>query len=164
MKTLVIASLLVLGLATVAAAQIDVNMAFDPAVAAPGDQVAFFASVANLGDEDVTAAIDVTVSFADYTFGPVSGDLPLAAGQDLSDEFAFVVPPLPYGGTLTITVTATAGDFSDSATAALTVNVPQGGSGDPSNIDAVGQQLITALQGALPRDELSFGALKALYR
>ncbi len=164
MKKMVIASLLVLGLASVALAQIDVNMAFDPAVAAPGDQVTFFTSIANLGDEDVIADIAVTVAFADYTFGPVEGQLPLAAGQELSREFTFMVPPLPYGGTLTITVTATAGDFTDTATATLTVEVPEGGQGDPSNIDAIGEQILNELQGTLPAQELSFSNLKALYR
>ena len=53
-------------LAAPAVAQVEVDIAFDPAVAAPGDLVTFYASIANLGDAAVTADLEIMMSFAGF--------------------------------------------------------------------------------------------------
>lgn len=114
-------SLLVALGAGAASAQVDVNLAFNPSTAAPGQQVTLFASIANLSSESVNSNFTVTMSFGDFSLPPLPFMLPLAAGFEKSTEVPFVIPPLPNGGTLTITVTAEAGGSTDTATASLTI-------------------------------------------
>ncbi len=148
--------------ATSALAQIDVNMAFDPTEASAGDQVSFFVSVANLGDAAVVADLEITVSFGTFTFGPIGGMLPLAAGQELSHEIVLFVPPLPTGGDLTISLTATADGFSDSATATLTVLPGTSGSAE-AGIAGIATAIQRAFSTSTPTDAPSVGELKARY-
>jgi len=104
-----------------ALAQIDVELAFDPTEVYPGDTVTLFASIAWMGDEPVVAELSMTALFDEYEIGPFSAPLPLAAGEELSHEFSFWVPPIPIQGDLTLILEAVAGDYSDSATAVLTI-------------------------------------------
>lgn len=164
MRYLVLAASFVFGMAGAASAMCDVELAFSPDVAGPGDEVAFFASIANLGDEDAVATIDMTLTFMEYEFGPFSCDLPLAAGEELSRELAFIVPPLPMEGTFTITVTATCNGESDTATASLTIE-PAEGDANFDGLAGIGPELIAGISGAPVADEAtSFGDLKAMFR
>lgn len=162
--TVAIAGLLMASGASTAFAQIDVEMAFDPTEAAAGDEVSFFVSVANLGDEAVLADLELTLSFGDFTVGPILGKLPLAAGEELSQELMLVVPALPTGGDLTIELTATAGEFSDTATATLTI-LGEGSGSTAQGIqglgDAIQQSLIAG--GTVGAESSSFGELKVRY-
>lgn len=165
MLHLTVATLLVAFAATAAVAQIDVELAFDPDVAHPGDTVMLFTSIANLGDEDVVADIEVSIEVMGEIFGPFGGSLPLAAGEELSREFAFIIPPLEESGDLTITVTATAGEWSDTASATLTVVVDGGMTANPDDIADIGTDLVKHLGGSAATDtQLSLGELKHLYR
>ena len=141
MRNLVLATIFVFGLAGAASAMCDVELAFSPDTAAPGDEVLFFASIANLGDEDAVATIDLTLTFMDYEFGPFTCDLPLAAGEELSRELAFIVPMVPMGGTFSITVTATCNGESDTATASLTIVTEEGNAGT-DGLEELGPELI----------------------
>ncbi len=164
MRTLALASLLILGLAGTALAECDVELAFSPDTAAAGDQVTLFASIANLGDEDAVADIELSVSFMDYEFGPFMAQMPLAAGEELSHEMMFMVPALPMAGTLSITVTATCNGMSDTATATLTVEAAEGATGF-DGLGVIGPELISSFGGEPTSDEdATFGELKAMYR
>ncbi len=148
--------------ASAAMAQVDVNLAFDPTTAQPGDQVSFFASVANLGSEQVLADLALTVQVGAFKLGPIGGKLPLAAGQELSREISFVVPPLPMGGDLTITVTATAGESTDTASATLTVVAGQTAGG---NAATIGPDILKAFGvGTADSEPATIGQLKQEYR
>ncbi|MFQ5599950.1 MAG: hypothetical protein ACE5G2_05285 [Candidatus Krumholzibacteriia bacterium] len=149
----------------VAMAQIDAELAFSPAVASPGDPVALFASVANLGDEPVVADVEVTITVGVWTFGPIPGVLPLAAGEERSVELAFIVPPVPMGGELTLTLTASAGEFSDTASATLAI-VTTADASDEEGLRNLGKDLVSALTGK-GEDRLADATLsefKNLYR
>ncbi len=147
-----------------ALAAVDVELAFSPDTVMAGDQVSMFSSVANMGDTETVASIEVSITFMDYEVGPLAGDLPLAAGEELSQEMAFIVPPLPVGGTLVITVSATADGVTDTATAMLTVVADAGASGF-SGLDDLGDTLINQLASEPAADtSASFGALKAMFR
>jgi hypothetical protein len=157
-------SLLILISASAALAQIDVELAFTPSVAAIGDQVTFFAAIANLGDTEVLAQIDLTISSGGLVVGPLTGLLPLAAGQELSTEFSFTVPPLAPEGDLTITVTATADGYSDTATATLTVTGTGGTEADAGELADIGASILTGFQDVLPVQETTLGTVKELFR
>lgn len=146
-----------------AAAQVDVELAFDPASAAPGDMVTFYASVANLGDEAVAADLELMVSFGGFDIGPVTAQLPLAAGEELSLELPLVVPMVISGGDLVITVTATADGMSDSATATLSVTGNM--VGNPSaGLAEIADQFATQLSSATtPAAIESVGSMKATW-
>jgi hypothetical protein len=157
--------LLCLIVASAASAQIDVELAFDPEVAYPGDTVTMFAGISNLGDEDVLATIELMINVNDMDFGPFVGELPLAAGEECSREFAFYVPPVPMDVTMTITVTATAGDYSDTATATLTILAQEGDDSQSGSIDDLGQELLDGITGAAaPSNSKSMGQIKNQYR
>jgi len=156
--------LLVFG-ASSASAQIDVELVFAPEVAYPGDTVTMFAGISNMGDMDVVADIELMINVNDMDFGPFRGDLDLAAGEELSCEFAFYVPPLPMDVTMTITVTAVAGDDSDTATATLTIIGQEGDDSAPGVIDDLGQDMVDAITGATaPSNGKTLGKLKNQYR
>ena len=121
LTTRLLALALSLLVASAAFAQVDVELAFDPAEAYPGDTVSFFAAITNLGDEAADMDLGMTFAWEEWEFGPFPGVLPLAAGEELSTEFDFMIPPFPFGGTLTITIVATAGEYSDTAIASLTI-------------------------------------------
>ncbi|MEN8008222.1 MAG: hypothetical protein ABFS42_14470 [Candidatus Krumholzibacteriota bacterium] len=165
MRRLIIATLLVsLGLAGSAMAACDVELGFSPDVAAPGDMVTMFVSIANLGDTDEIADIEIMITFMGYEVGPLMGQLPLAAGEELSQECTFMVPPLPMGGTLSISVTATCGGMSDTATASLTIEVPEGSAGF-DGLDGVGAQLLSDIASSpVGVENATFGDVKALFR
>ena len=165
MMTLVLATLLVAVSASAALAQIDVEMAFDPAEVHAGDTVTFFIGIANLGDADVVADLEMTLVINDMEFGPFPGHLPLAAGEELSHEFSFMVIPLPFDFTMSITVTATAGDFTDTATATLTVYGEEGSEGNPEGFAELGQNIMNSLTNTTSENEVkSLGGLKNMYR
>ena len=154
---------LILCVAVPAFAQVDVELGFEPSEAAPGDEVAFFASLANHGDAAVDADLALTVTFGTFEFGPIAGQVSLAAGEELSSELSFVVPPLPATGTLTITVVATAGDFTDTATASLTLVQASASGSIVDGLQEIGQAIgdSFAQQGVVDNDTTSFGRLKS---
>jgi len=162
--TALLASMLMILGAAASLAQIDVELAFDPEVVYPGDTVTMFAGIANLGDTDVVADIELTLTLNDMDFGPFAGQLSLAAGEELSREFSFYIPPVPMDVTLVITVTATAGDYSDTATANLTIMGQDGDDGSETFND-IGQDMVDALTGAAaPSNAKSMGQFKNQYR
>jgi len=165
MRRFIVAPLLMsIGAAGGAMAACAVDLAFSPDVAAPGDEVTLFVSIANLGDTDEIADIEITVTFMEYEVGPLMGQLPLAAGEELSQELAFIVPPVPMGGTLTITVTATCGGMSDTATATLTIDAPTGSAGF-EGLDGLGADLMSGIASSpVSVENTSLGGVKALYR
>jgi uncharacterized membrane protein len=162
--TIPVLSLLLLFSATTALAQIDVEVAFSPTEVSIGDEVTFFAAVINLGDTEVLAQIDLTIESGGLFVGPLTGFLPLAAGQELSTEFTFTVPPLTPNGNLTITVTATAGEYSDTATATLTVVAEGETEADDQDLLDIGTAILSGFQDVLPVEEMTLGRVKDLFR
>lgn len=119
----------------------EVQVAFDPTQAAPGDQVHFFSRLANNGTEPLTAAIEMSVTFNDRTFGPFTRTVELGAGFDHTVEFDFMIPSFAQPGTLTISVVASAeGCPASTATASLEIVAPLVGGQNPG--DALGQALL----------------------
>jgi len=90
-----------------AAAQIDVEMAFDPAEAAPGDMVTFSASLTNASEETVVADFEFSMSFDEHAFGPVVMRLAVCGGKDVQIELPLVIPAHMCAGELALSVTVT---------------------------------------------------------
>jgi len=150
-----------------ALAQVDVEMAFSPDTAHPGDTVTLFASVANLGSEPALAQFSVTIALGELTFGPVQHPLPLAAGEEHSAEIPFVVPPVPFGGTLTITVTAESGIHSDTAIASLTIVTNIAAAPDANSLRSFATRIATELGGGsqtLATNPATLTEVKRFYR
>jgi hypothetical protein len=147
-----------------ALAAVDVEMAFAPDTVAPGDEVQMFSSIANMGDAETVAALEISISFMGYEVGPLMGEMPLAAGEELSQEFAFIAPPLPMSGTMEITISATADGVTNTSTATLNIVVEEGVTSF-DGLDSLGDDLISKMSGtALPDDSATFGGLKAMFR
>lgn len=160
MKRMAMLFALVALCASAAVAQIDVDLAFDPTEAAPGDEVGIFMAIANLGDEAVVAEIELYATYNEYEFGPLTGNLPLAAGEEMSKEMVFIVPFVPESGDLVISVTATAGEYSDTAEAVLTIIVEEGGGESFENLPHF---LLDELVGDGTEAIFSFSSVKLLY-
>ena len=158
-------SIIALG-AAAALAQVDVDLAFTPDTATPGQQVTLFASVANLSSEPVRANFVVSITLGKLATGDIPFVLPLAAGMERSAEIPLVVPPLPMGGTLVISVTASAGGATDTATASLTILSGATKATDATALRALGTRVGTTLSGdsATPTDDASITDVKRLYR
>ena len=90
-----------------ASAVLELDMGFDPAEACPGEQVQFFFLLENVGGEEESVTLSVEFSFDEMTWGPFEGTFDLAAGEAISKELPFNVPPPMPAGMLTITTTAT---------------------------------------------------------
>jgi hypothetical protein len=166
MRTFLLTSLaLVLG-AGVTFACPEVQVAFDPAQAAPGDQVHFYFLLANNGTEAITATIETTIRFDDFTIGPISHPMELGAGFERTIEFDFTVPPPAAGGTLTIEVAASAeGCPTSTSTATLEILAPLVGGENP--VDAFGQELVRhgfASPDQPGVEQSTWGEIKALVR
>ncbi len=103
----------------------------DTVVTSPPD---FFADgyfeLTNCGDEAETVYLDFSFVTPDTTFDLVSIPVMMAAGQVISRELHFPVPPAVPPGEYTICITATAGEAS--ATTCQTVVVESGGIGGVS--------------------------------
>jgi len=151
--------------ASAAWAQVDVDLAFSPDAVAPGDEVTVFFSIANLGDEAVLADVQVDITFGDMTLPTLLGKMPLPAGYENSQEMTFVVPPLPYSGDLTVTVTVTAGQFSDTATDTITI-LPGTLSVGNQGVQEFGRQLLDGMgaNATVPAEAQSIGQLKSSFR
>ena len=104
-----------------AAAMLQLDIGFDPSQACPGDEVQFFFYLENVGDEAETVELSVTLTFQDEEFGPFTGEFELPAGEEVSKELAFTIPPMAPAGTLTVTVTATDSDGTVEDSASLEV-------------------------------------------
>ncbi len=159
-------TLITLG-ATGALAQVDVELAFTPDAAAPGEPVTLFASIANLSSEPGPVDFTVSIGFGMLSTGPLHFSMPLAAGVERSAEIPFVVPPLPMAGTLNITVTATANGATDTATASLSIAAGPMTAADASPLRALGTNVGKALAGdANPTasKDASMSDIKRLYR
>ena len=125
----------VLGLALLpmkASAALELDIGFDPAEVCPGETAQFFFSLENVGDTEELVEISVMLTFEDEEFGPFTGELPLAAGELISKELAFPVPPPAPPGTLTVSVTATDSDGEVSDEASITVLECMGPGRSPS--------------------------------
>jgi len=144
-----------------ALACLDVELAFDPAEAAVGEPVTFFASIANLGDVPVDAELELSILWNDFELGPIPGMLPLAAGEELSAELGFIAF---FPGSLTLTLTATAGTCSDTATATLVVT--GNGGATAGDVRRLGEALLEELGAIAPVsvEDSSWGSVKGLYR
>jgi hypothetical protein len=162
MRTLLTAALtLILG-AGAAFACPEVELAFDPATAAPGDVVHFFYSLSNSGDEALTATIETTISFNDFTIGPITHPMRLGAGFERTIEFDFMVPPPAGGGTLTIEVSASAeGCPTSTDTATLEIESPLVGGENPAG--AFSQELSRQTDEPGVEDS-TWGVIKARVR
>lgn len=145
-----------------AGACVDVELAFEPTTVSPFDEVQVFASLENTGDEAGTVELAVTVTFMGQEYGPYLAETVLAAGEEISAEVPFTVPPALAGGTLTIHVEATAGACTDTAVASLEVlgdGLP-GSAAEP--IGALAGDLLDGF-GAGEDTEITWGAVKSRY-
>jgi len=158
-------SVFVLGAGS-AMAQVDVELAFTPDTAAPGESVTLFASIANLSSDPVRANFTVEIALGHLSTGPLPFTLPLAAGKERSVELPFVLPPVRMGGTLTITVTATVGEATDTATASLTIVTSAKTTADAATLRDLGTRLGKALADEVPTatNDASMSDVKQLYR
>ncbi|MBD3163001.1 MAG: hypothetical protein GF346_11330 [Candidatus Eisenbacteria bacterium] len=104
-----------------ASALVELDLGFEPAEVCPGDDAQFFFSLENVGDQEEMVALSVTVSFGDYVIGPLEGQVPLAAGEEVAREFGMRVPPPAPPGVLRIDVSATDSDGIVEAAAELEI-------------------------------------------
>ena len=165
-KLTIPALLLLLTTCGAAQAQLDVELAFDPAEVYAGDTLHASASVANLGDVDVVADVAITITFDGVPYGPFTGELPLQAGQERGGMAEFTVPAVCWGFSLGIEVTVSAGGYSDTAAATLVVHAEPGGTAGPEAFAPLGVEMVDALLGDQPiaAETSSLGALKRSYR
>jgi hypothetical protein len=142
-------------------AQIDVNMAFHPAVADLGRRVAFFASVENLGAQNERVAVSLTIKAGIITIGPMLGVFTLAPGEEQSIEIPFFVI---FPGVMKVTLVGTTGTFTDTAVATLTAR----GFGPPPSAEDLrmfGAEVLDALERSpVSVEDSSWGRIKALFR
>lgn len=148
-------------------AQVDVDLAFNPDTASPGDPVTLFASIANLSSEPTITDFTVAMTFGELSIGPLPFRMPLPAGLERSVEIPFVVPPLPMGGTLTVTVTATANGATDTATTSLTIVSSDATVADAAALRQLGTSVGAALlgnTGTVATQNSTVSEVKNLYR
>ena len=107
--------------------------------------------------------------FGEYEFGPIAGTVPLAAGLEKSSEFTFVAPPFPM--TLSVVLSVTVGEFTDTTTASLTIGggdfpVPFAAKNDAEEaMRNLGLDLAGSIIGKTTAvEEESFGEVKNRYR
>jgi hypothetical protein len=129
--TAILAALALALLPMKASALLELDIGFDPTEACPGDQVHFFFSLENVGGQSEIVEVSVEIHFDDAVFGPFGGDFEMPAGEEISHELVFMIPPPAPPGTLTIYVTATDSDGMVMDDASLTIL--DCGGGDKSN-------------------------------
>lgn len=160
------ASVLAVG-ASAALAQTDVELAFSVPSASPGQTVTLFASMTNLSSDPAVTNFTVTVSLGDLSTGPIAYSMPIPAGFEKSTEIPFVVPPFPFGGTVSITVAATSGGSTDTATASLTILTNSATAPTAAMLQGIGTSVGSALSnppGTTATANTSVSAVKRLYR
>ena len=104
-----------------ASAALNFNIGFDPATVCPGNSVSFLFDLVNVGAQPSNVTLSVTFSYNGMQFGPFTGNFPMAAGQEFSQELPLMVPPFVPAGTLSITATATDQDGPVTSTASLEI-------------------------------------------
>jgi hypothetical protein len=109
--------------------EVDIELP-DTVVAEPGATATGYFELTNCGDEAGTIwlAIDVDLNGTPFAVGEVP--VYLGAGETISREFIFPVPPLAVGYTVTFCVTATSGEYEASDCATVTVEGFPGGNAD----------------------------------
>jgi len=155
--------LLILFAVAPAAAEIGIEMAFDPAEVAPGDMVTFSASLTNSSEETVFADFEFGMTFNEHEVGPVLLQLPLSGGKDVQVEVPLMIPADMTAGDLAISMTVTVDGMSDSATASLTITGDN--EGDPNAaLAGLAAQIVSGFAAAnVPTSMDSVGALKTTW-
>ena len=159
-------SVLAIG-ASAAFAQTDVELGFSVPSASPGQMVTLFASMANLASDPAVTNFTVTVALGDLSTGPISYSMPIPAGFEKSTEIPFMVPPVPFGGTVNITVAATSGGSTDTATASLTIVTNAATAPTQAMLQGIGSSVGSALSnnsGTTATAQTSLSSVKRLYR
>jgi hypothetical protein len=104
-----------------ALAALDLDIAFDPEEACPGDEVYFFFALENVGGEEEMVELAVSFEIDGQVFGPFTVEFPLAAGEEISHEGYFFIPPPVPPVSLVVTAEATDSDGTVTDTASLTI-------------------------------------------
>jgi hypothetical protein len=104
-----------------ALALLDFDIAFEPTELCPGEEAQFFFYLENIGGTDEIVELAVTIEFEGYAFGPITVQFPLAAGEEITKELPFFVPPFAPPGTLTVTMVASDSGGSIEDVAELTI-------------------------------------------
>lgn len=119
-----------------AMAALELDLGFEPAEVCPGEWVQFFFALANVGDEAEMVDLAIMLSFGGQEFGPFGGTLALAAGEEITRELRFRIPPPAPAGTLTVSATATDSDgtVEDSATLEILDCMGPGGGTSPQGL------------------------------
>ena len=114
----VVALALVVGAGN-AAAQLSVQIAFDRAVAHPGETVTLSGSVTNMHELAVFAYMQATVRLNGQAINSFTGRVPLEPGEAISSSLSFDVPSLLPGGTVVVELRARACDGSTIASTSI---------------------------------------------
>ncbi len=152
--------------ASAASAQVDVELAFDPPTASPGDVVALVASMENKAPEEVMADLELSIVWGGFSYAVIANSVPIAAGAKVGGELPFFVPP--FLDQLTLSLTATVGELSDTATATLTVlGASKAASAKTSVLRGLARDTATMLgapQSSDATESSTFGEIKRRYR
>ena len=93
----------------------------------------FYGELTNCSDEAGMVVINISLSAGETSLDFPEFPIYMAAGQTISHSFPVVIPPVIPEGDVTITVTATKGEASDTDEIYLTVTHPGGGEDDGKN-------------------------------
>ncbi len=95
----------------------------------------FFGEVINCSDEAGEVFFSLTLEFEGMSYDLPEFSVYMGAGETVSRSFPFVIPPIFPEGEVTITVTATKGEATDTETIYLTVVHPNSGDAIPRKGD-----------------------------
>jgi hypothetical protein len=157
---------LVVGGVDAAFAQLDVQLAFDRAVANPGDRVTLSGSVTNQHELAVFAYLQVTVHLNGSLINTFAGRVPLESQEVTTSSLSFDVPSLLPGGTVTVTLAGRSCDDVALATTTLVLERAVTASGEGA-LRTLGQDLVAKFGVELlpvSTREASMGNVKRLFR
>lgn len=152
--------------ADAAFAELDIQLAFDRAVASPGDRVTLEGSVKNLHELAVFAYLQVTVHLNGSLMNTFAGRIPLEPQEITTSSLTFDVPSLLPGGTVMVTLAGRSCDDTNIATTTIVLERAVTASGEGA-LRVLGQELLAKFGAQLlpvAVHETSIGNIKRLFR
>ena len=157
---------LVLVLGTGSAAALEVQLAFDRAVARPGETVTLTGSVKNIEELAVFAYMQVTVRLNGQVVSAFAGRIPLEPDETMTSTLSFGVPSLLPGGTVLVELNGRACDADVTASATLVLERAVVAS-DDTMLRELGKNLLSGFgveELPVSVSPSSMGNIKRLYR
>lgn len=140
-----------------------VDLSFEPDSVSVLEHVDLSLTLANPGDTGGMMEIAVTLSWNDQSVGPFTGHVYFPAGKEIHLSASPAVPQPVPAGVLGVSITASAGECTDTADATLTVLDGDPAATESPDLQSLAGSILGGITAPTPVVPTTWGHLKHAY-